>query len=106
MALAEKLKEWRLKRSKSLQQLADAVGASKAHIWDLETGRAKNPSVELLTKISSFLGVPLATLVGETQNSDEEAEMIALWRDMKELSEEDREMFRTMILKYRKRGDQ
>ena len=35
MALAAKIKELRLKKGLSLQDLADAVGASKAHIWDL-----------------------------------------------------------------------
>ena len=50
----------------SLQGLADKVGASKAHIWDLETGRSKNPSIELLTEIAKALGVSVAVLIEET----------------------------------------
>ena len=39
MALAARIKELRIKTRKSLQEVADEVGASKAHIWDLETAR-------------------------------------------------------------------
>ncbi len=55
MTLASKLKALRLKKNKSLQQVADAVDASKNHIWDLETGKSRNPSIELLTKLGEVL---------------------------------------------------
>ena len=38
MSLATKLKELRVSRKQSLQDVADAIGASKTHVWDLETG--------------------------------------------------------------------
>ena len=38
MSLATKLKELRVRRKQSLQDVADAIGASKTHVWDLETG--------------------------------------------------------------------
>ena len=37
----QRLKELRLKKKLSLQELADAVGVSKAHVWELETGKSK-----------------------------------------------------------------
>jgi len=40
MSLAAKLKELRGKNRQSLQDVADAIGASKTHIYDLETGRS------------------------------------------------------------------
>ena len=52
VTLAQRLKELRLKKGDSLQGLADAVGVSKAHVWELETGKSKNPSIELLTKLA------------------------------------------------------
>ena len=64
MTLASKIKELRLKKNKSLQQVADEVGASKAHIWDLETGKSKNPSIDLLTKLAKCFGVSVADLIG------------------------------------------
>ncbi|MEI6486987.1 MAG: helix-turn-helix transcriptional regulator [Sphingomonadales bacterium] len=98
MSLGAKLKALRLKKGLSLQDLADAVGASKAHIWDLETGRAKNPTVELLTKLSTVLGTSIADLVGENPaNPDDTPEVLAMWRDLKELSDGDRETIKIMM---------
>ena len=98
MSLGAKLKALRLKKGLSLQDLADAVGASKAHIRDLETGRAKNPTVELLTKLSTVLGTSIADLVGENPASlDDEPEVLAMWRDLKELSDGDRETIKIMM---------
>jgi len=36
MGLGARIAELRLKKGFSLQEVADAVGVSKAHIWDLE----------------------------------------------------------------------
>jgi len=104
MALAAKLKELRLKKGMSLQELGDAVGASKAHIWDLEQKRATNPTVELLTKLSNALGTSIADLVGEDPASpDDEPEVLAMWRNLKALSDEDRETIKIMMDRLRKR---
>jgi DNA-binding XRE family transcriptional regulator len=40
------------KKSQSLQDVADAVQVSKAHIWQLEKGRADNPSIDLITRLA------------------------------------------------------
>lgn len=45
MSLATKLKDLRVRRGQSLQQVADGVGVSKAHIWQLERGDSTNPSL-------------------------------------------------------------
>ena len=63
MSFAVRLKKYRLNKQLSLQGLADLVGVSKAHIWDLETERAKSPSLEVLKKISTHLDVPIACLL-------------------------------------------
>ena len=47
-----RLRTYRMRKGQSLQKLADAVGASKAHIYELETGRSKNPSLALLTALN------------------------------------------------------
>ncbi|MDR3488657.1 MAG: helix-turn-helix transcriptional regulator [Bradyrhizobium sp.] len=104
MALAERLKELRVKKKKSLQEVADDVGASKAHIWDLETGRAKNPSIELVTKLARCFGVSIADLVGENPDSDEEeSRLVAMYRDLKELTPDDRNAIQSMMDHFRKR---
>lgn len=106
MALGAKLKELRLRKGQSLQQVADAVGSSKAHIWELETGKSKNPSIELLTKLAENFDVSVAYLIGEAPGSpDEEPELIAMYRDFKGLAEADRATIAGLIkmLKARKK---
>jgi transcriptional regulator with XRE-family HTH domain len=98
MALASKLKALRLKKNKSLQQIADAVGASKNHIWDLETGKSRNPSIDLLTKLAKALGVSVADLIGENPGAkDEDPNVVAMYRELKELSPKDREAIQLMM---------
>ena len=53
MAIGERLKALRISSGESLQQVADAIGASKAHIWELESNKSKNPSLDLLRKIAT-----------------------------------------------------
>jgi transcriptional regulator with XRE-family HTH domain len=108
MSLAAMLKRLRLRNRQSLQEVADAVGASKTHVWDLETGRSSNPSVELLTKLAKHFQVRIADLVGENPNaSDEDADLVALYRELKELSDNDRETIRVLMqrLKSSKESD-
>lgn len=107
MSLAVRLKELRLKKGKSLQKLADEVGASKAHIWDLETGRATNPSIDLLEKLSKSLGSSISALVGEDPSSDNsEPEMVAMYRDLKKLQPDDRETIKIMMERLRRRAEE
>jgi transcriptional regulator with XRE-family HTH domain len=104
MALAAKLKELRLKKGLSLQELAEAVGASKAHIWDLEQGRAKNPTIEMLKALSSTLGTTIADLMGEDPSTTEtDAEALVMFRDLKDLSPDDRETIKIMMGRLKKK---
>ena len=43
MALGRRITELRQKHKQSLQDVASAVDVSKAHIWELEKGRAEHP---------------------------------------------------------------
>jgi transcriptional regulator with XRE-family HTH domain len=98
MSLATKLKELRVRRKQSLQDVADAIGASKTHVWDLETGRSSNPSVDLLTKLATHFQVRIADLVGENPNSaDEDEKHVALFRELKQLSDPDLETIRILM---------
>jgi transcriptional regulator with XRE-family HTH domain len=98
MSLASKIKELRLKKKKSLQDVADEVGASKNHIWDLETGKSKNPSIDLLTKLAKCFGVSVAELIGENPASkDVDPQVIAMYRELKELSSGDRQAIQTLM---------
>jgi transcriptional regulator with XRE-family HTH domain len=88
----------RRKKNKSLQQVADSVGASKAHIWDLETGKSKNPSIDLLTKLAKCFGVSISELIGENPAAkDVDPQVIAMYRELKDLSPADRQAIQAMM---------
>jgi transcriptional regulator with XRE-family HTH domain len=104
MSLGAKIKELRVRKKKSLQQVADEIGSSKAHIWDLETDRAKNPSIDLLTKLSKCFEVSVADLVGENPGGEgEDPQLVAMYRELKELSPDDRKAIQSMMDHFRKR---
>jgi transcriptional regulator with XRE-family HTH domain len=98
MPLADKMKEFRMKKRKSLQEVADAVGVSKAHVWDLETARSKNPSIELLKKLANYFGVGVADLIGENPAAEEPgSRVLGMYRELKELSERDLDVIQQMV---------
>jgi len=102
--LAAALKEMRLRKRESLQDLADAVQASKAHIWELETGKSRNPSVELVTKLADHFGVSVSHLLGEDPASAaEDPELITMFRDLKQVTDSDRELLKGMIKMMKQR---
>lgn len=102
MSIGARLKELRLKKRLSLQQVADAVGASKAHIWELETGKSHNPSLDLLKRLAGHFGITVAGLVGETLEAGDE-QLMKMHRDLKDLSEADRALIEDLIASMKKR---
>jgi transcriptional regulator with XRE-family HTH domain len=74
MAIGERLKGLRVKKGQSLQQVADAVGASKAHIWELESNRSTNPSLDLLRKLATHFETSVAYLISEPEPEATHAE--------------------------------
>lgn len=48
----------------SLQEVADAAGTSKSHIWALEQGDAKNPTISMLLSVSAALQTSINRLLG------------------------------------------
>lgn len=48
----------------SLQEVADRAELSKSHIWDLEQGRARNPTVDTAVRLARAFGVSLDYMTG------------------------------------------
>ena len=96
MGIGTRLKQLRAKSNQSLQEVADAVGSSKAHIWEIERGGSKNPSMELLTRLADHFNISVSALVGEEPPSDEHEGLIVLYRDLKDLSESDRDYIKQL----------
>ena len=55
--LAELLIDERELQNLTLQDVADLMGTAKTYVWELESGRSKNPSVQKVDAIASALGV-------------------------------------------------
>jgi len=86
MSLGMRVATLRRKKIQSLQEVADAVGASKAHIWELEKGCTDNPSMGLVTRLADHFGVSVTYLVDEDIDSpDADTELQRMFRQAKGL---------------------
>lgn len=97
MTFAAKLKNLRLRKGQSLQELAHEIKISKAHLWDLETGKSRNPSADLLKKLSDHFGISVASLIGEALGEDTDEELAVMFRQFQESDPQTRELIRTII---------
>lgn len=106
MSFGAKLHDLRVRKAMSLQDVATAVGISKAHVWNLEKELSENPSIELVVKLADLFRVRVADLVGENPQADDEApEMVAMFRDLKRLEERDRETIRVLMEQLKRHKD-
>ena len=106
MGFARKLHDLRIAQRLSLQDVATAVGISKAHVWNLEKGVTGNPSMELVVKLAELFRVRVADLVGDNPAAEEEpAEMVAMFRDLKQLGDHDRDTIRLLMEQMKRRKD-
>jgi len=104
VSLANKLSELRKKSGQSIQSVADAVGASRAHIWEVETGRTKNPSLDLVRRLADHFTVSVAWLVGEVADDSADPHVAALYRSLQSLSPQNRQHVQAIIDSMRKSG--
>ena len=98
MGLAERMTRLRLGKGESLQDVATAVGVSKAHIWELEKGRSANPSMGLVTRLAEHFGVSVAYLIGEDPAApDADVELARMFRQAQELDATDRALLDQLL---------
>lgn len=98
MALGRRITDLRLKKKQSLQAVADAVGVSKAHIWELEKARTDNPSMALVTRLADHFGVSVSYLVGEQIDSpDADVDLSRMFRQAQELDDRERAILDDMM---------
>jgi len=105
--LGAKLAKLRRQKRQSLQDVADAVGVSKAHIWELEKGIADNPSMMLVTRLADHFGVTIASIMGEDiESSDSPKQLQRMFRQAQELDERERAILDDMMKSLLKRRTQ
>lgn len=96
--LGQRLSALRLQADQSFQQVADAVGVSKAHIWELEKGRAQNPSMDLVRRLADHFGASVSFLVGESIDApDADPELQRMFRQAQQLDERERQILDEMM---------
>lgn len=104
MSFALRIAELRRQKGESLNDVAAAVGVSKAHIWQLERGTTSNPSMALVTRLANHFGVTVASLAGEDLEApDADQDIARMFRQAQELDERDRQVIDEMIQSFRKR---
>jgi len=102
VSLASKLLKLRQESEESLQDVADAVGASRAHVWEVETGRTKNPSLDLIRRLADHFKVSVAWLVGEIPEEKSDNKTATLYRTLQSLSPENQQHIQAIIDSMRK----
>lgn len=106
MALAVKLLKLREQSGESVQQVAEAVSVSRAHLWEIETGRTKNPSLELVRRLADHFKVSVAWLVGEVPEEKADDKAAALYRTFQSLTPQNQQHIQAIIDSMRKsQGD-
>lgn len=98
MSLGAKLAGLRLRKGESLQTVANAVGISKTHVWQLEKGNSENPSIDLLKKLAEHYTVPMTFLANEDSDATlDDVEAQQFFRDFKSLSETERDVLKQTL---------
>lgn len=91
-----RLRQFREAKGLTLQQVADAVGCTKAYIWELEMREGQKPTAERLNAIAKTLGVTIQDLLGEPV-ADMQAPSptdVAFFRQYAGRTEEEKERYR------------
>jgi len=62
--IAATTRNLRNERGLSLDVLATRAGITKSHLWELEQGRSKNPTIATCVALARALGISLEYLTG------------------------------------------
>ncbi len=90
--LGARLRRLREAKKLTLQQVADAVGCTKAYIWELEMKEGQRPSAERVHLLAKVLGVTMEDLMSETNEQVPQAsvEDVAFFRQYAGMTEEEK----------------
>ena len=92
----ERIKELRIEKGLTLEQLAKDTASSKSYVWELENKDPPRPSVEKLSAIAVTLGVTVDYLFGRDSQTLGEAEDKAFFRKYNDMPKEARRQLREM----------
>lgn len=94
-----RLRRFREAKGLTLQQVADAVGCTKAYIWELEMKEGQRPSAERVQKIAQVLGVTMEDVMGTPMQEAPEAspEDVVFFREYAGMAEEEKDRYRQAL---------
>lgn len=95
--LREKLKELRIKKGWSLDELARLSGASKSYLWELENREERKPSAEKLIDIARVLDVTTDYLVDDNATFDDDKVKEVFFRKFNRLDDDTKGRVMDMI---------
>lgn len=104
MDFAVRIAELRHARGESLQDVATAVGVTKTHIWELERGRTKNPSLSVIRGLADHFKVSITSLVDEGADADNaNPELARMFRLAADLEDNELQVVDDMIQSFLRR---
>ena len=94
-----RLRRLREAKKLTLQQVADAVGCTKAYIWELEKKPGQRPSAERIQAIAKILGVTMGDLMGEPVDEAPDAtpDDVVFFREYVGMPEEEKRRYRQAL---------
>lgn len=104
----KRLRQFREAKGLTLQQVADAVGCTKAYVWELEMREGQRPTAERLNAIAKLLGVTMQDLLGEPIGPVEapSPQDVAFFREYAGMTEDEKQRYRdAMKLMFGKKSD-
>ncbi|CAJ0739025.1 helix-turn-helix transcriptional regulator [Ralstonia mannitolilytica] len=98
-AFGVRLRRLREAKKLTLQQVADAVGCTKAYIWELEMKEGQRPTAERIQKIAQVLGVTMEDVMGTPMQQVPEAspEDVAFFREYAGMTDEEKDRYRQAL---------
>lgn len=98
-AFGARLRRLREAKKLTLQQVADAVGCTKAYIWELEMKDGQRPSAERIQAIAKVLGVTMEDVMGTPmeQAPDASPADVAFFREYAGMTEEEKKNYQDVL---------
>lgn len=69
--IGKRIQDLRIKRGMSLSELAERAGVAKSYLSAIERMIQVNPSIQVLEKLASVLGIPVQQLLIDESVADE-----------------------------------
>ncbi|MDR2873049.1 MAG: helix-turn-helix domain-containing protein [Xanthomonadaceae bacterium] len=94
-----RLRRLREVKKLTLQQVADAVGCTKAYIWELEMRDGQRPTAERIQALAKVLGVTMEDIMGTPMQQVPEAspEDVAFFRDYAGMTDEEKKNYQNVL---------